>query len=113
MAKEELEKAIDYLREHAAELEKDISEVSEDVAAELTRALVCVEEAVKEGLDEAGEAVGDMAGQVREGVDALWKEGKTWAEAGMDEVKAAYEVARDAVESGWQQLTAAISELFS
>ena len=31
----------------------------------------------------------------------------------MDEVKAAYEVARDAVESGWQQLTAAISELFS
>ena len=51
--------------------------------------------------------------QVREGVDALWKEGKTWAEAGMDEVKAAYEVARDAVESGWQQLAAAISELFS
>ena len=113
VAKEELEKAIDYLREHAAELEKDISEVSEDVAAELTRALVCVEEAVKEGLDEAGEAVGDMAEQVREGVDALWKEGKTWAEAGMDEVKAAYEVARDAVESGWQQLTVAISELFS
>ena len=113
VAKEELEKAIDYLREHAAELEKDISEVSEDVAAELTRALVCVEEAVKEGLDEAGEAVGDMAEQVREGVDALWKEGKTWAEAGMDEVKAAYETARDAVESGWQQLAAAISELFS
>ena len=113
VAREELEAAIAYLQEHAAELEKDISEVSEDVAAELTRALVCVEEAVKEGLDEAGEAVGDMAEQVREGVDALWKEGKTWAEAGMDEVKAAYEVARDAVESGWQQLTAAISELFS
>ena len=30
----------------------------------------------------------------------------------MDEV-GAYEVARDAVESGWQQLAAAISELFS
>ena len=113
VAKEELEKAIDYLREHAAELEKDISEVSEDVAAELTRALVCVEEAVKEGLDEAGEAVGDMAEQVREGVDALWKEGKTWAEAGMDEVKAAYEAARDAVKEGWQDIAAAIGELFS
>ena len=49
---------------------------------------------------------------MREGVDALWKEGKTWAEAGMDEAKAAYETAREAVESGWQQLTAAIGEMF-
>lgn len=112
VAKEELEQAIEYLREHAAELEKDIAEVSDEVAEELTRALVCVEAAVSEGLDEAGEAVGDMAEQVREGVDALWKEGKTWAEAGMDEVKAAYETAREAVESGWQQLTAAIGEMF-
>lgn len=49
-------------------------------------------------MDEAGEALGDMAEQVRQGVDALWKEGKTWAEAGMDEVKAAYEAAADAGE---------------
>ena len=38
---------------------------------------------------------------------------RTWAEAGMDEVKAAYEAARDAVKEGWQDIAAAIGELFS
>lgn len=113
IAREELERAIAYLQEHAAELEKDISEVSDEVAEELTRALVCVEAALDAGMTEAGEALGDMAEQVRQGVDALWKEGKTWAEAGMDEVKAAYEAARDAVKEGWQDIAAAIGELFS
>ena len=113
VAREELEAAIAYLQEHAAELEKDISEVSDEVAEELTRALVCVEAALDAGMTEAGEALGDMAEQVRQGVDALWKEGKTWAEAGMDEVKAAYEAARDAVKEGWQDIAAAIGELFS
>ena len=83
------------------------------MAEELTRALVCVEAALDAGMTEAGEALGDMAEQVRQGVDALWKEGKTWAEAGMDEVKAAYEAARDAVKEGWQDIAAAIGELFS
>ena len=113
VAREELEAAIAYLQEHAAELEKDISEVSDEVAEELTRALVCVEAALDAGMTEAGEALGDMAEQVRQGVDALWKEGKTWAEAGMDEAKAAYEAASEAVQEGWQELTAAIGELFS
>ena len=113
VAREELEAAIAYLQEHAAELEKDISEVSDEVAEELTRALVCVEAALDAGMTEAGEALGDMAEQVRQGVDALWKEGKTWAEAGMDEVKADYEAARDAVKEGWQDIAAAIGELFS
>ena len=44
----ELEEAIAYLREHDEELEKDISEVSHEVAEELTRALVCVEAALDE-----------------------------------------------------------------
>ena len=113
VAQDELEEAITYLREHAEELEKDISEVSDEVAEELTRALVRVEAALDAGMDEAGESLGDMAEQVRKGVDALWKEGKTWAEAGMDEAKAAYEAASEAVQEGWQELTAAIGELFS
>lgn len=113
VAQAELENAITYLREHAAELEKDIEDVSEDVAAELTRALVYVETAVDQGMDEAGKALEDMAAQVRTGVEQLWKEGKSWAEAGMDEVKAAYESARAEVEADWENVVDAIGELFS
>ena len=113
VAQEELENAITYLREHASELEKDIEDVSEDVAAELTRALVYVETAVDQGMDEAGKALEDMAAQVRTGVEQLWKEGKSWAEAGMDEVKAAYESARAEVEEDWENVVDAIGELFS
>ena len=113
VAQEELENAIAYLREHASELEKGIEDVSEDVAAELTRALVYVETAVDQGMDEAGKALEDMAEQVRTGVEQLWKEGKSWAEAGMDEVKAAYEAARAEVEADWENVVDAIGELFS
>ena len=113
VAQAELENAITYLREHASELEKDIEDVSEDVAAELTRALVYVETAVDQGMDEAGKALEDMAAQVRTGVEQLWKEGKSWAEAGMDEVKAAYEAARAEVEADWENVVDAIGELFS
>ena len=113
VAQEELENAIAYLREHASELEKGIEDVSEDVAAELTRALVYVETAVDQGMDEAGKALEDMAAQVRTGVEQLWKEGKSWAEAGMDEVKAAYESARAEVEADWENVVDAIGELFS
>ena len=113
VAQAELENAITYLREHAAELEKDIEDVSEDVAAELTRALVYVETAVDQGMDEAGKALEDMAAQVRTGVEQLWKEGKSWAEAGRDEVKAAYESARAEVEADWENVVDAIGELFS
>ena len=113
VAQEELENAIAYLREHASELEKGIEDVSEDVAAELTRALVYVETAVDQGMDEAGKALEDMAEQVRTGVEQLWKEGKSWAEAGMDEVKAAYESARAEVEADWENVVDAIGELFS
>ena len=113
VAQEELENAIAYLREHASELEKGIEDVSEDVAAELTRALVYVETAVDQGMDEAGKALEDMAAQVRTGVEQLWKEGKSWAEAGMDEVKAAYEAARAEVEADWENVVDAIGELFS
>ena len=113
VAQAELENAITYLREHASELEKGIEDVSEDVAAELTRALVYVETAVDQGMDEAGKALEDMAAQVRTGVEQLWKEGKSWAEAGMDEVKAAYESARAEVEADWENVVDAIGELFS
>ena len=113
VAQEELENAIAYLREHASELEKGIEDVTEDVAAELTRALVYVETAVDQGMDEAGKALEDMAEQVRTGVEQLWKEGKSWAEAGMDEVKAAYEAARAEVEADWENVVDAIGELFS
>ncbi len=113
VAQEELENAIAYLREHASELEKGIEDVSEDVAAELTRALVYVETAVDQGMDEAGKALEDIAEQVRTGVEQLWKEGKSWAEAGMDEVKAAYEAARAEVEADWENVVDAIGELFS
>ena len=113
VAQAELENAITYLREHASELEKGIEDVSEDVAAELTRALVYVETAVDQGMDEAGKALEDMAEQVRTGVEQLWKEGKSWAEAGMDEVKAAYEAARAEVEADWENVVDAIGELFS
>ena len=113
VAQEELENAIAYLREHASELEKGIEDVSEDVAAELTRALVYVETAVDQGMDEAGKALEDMAEQVRTGVEQLWKEGKSWAEAGMDEVKAAYEAARAEVEADWENVVDDIGELFS
>ena len=113
VAQAELENAIAYLREHASELEKGIEDVSEDVAAELTRALVYVETAVDQGMDEAGKALEDMAAQVRTGVEQLWKEGKSWAEAGMDEVKAAYESARAEVEADWENVVDAIGELFS
>ena len=83
------------------------------MAAELTRALVYVETAVDQGMDEAGKALEDMAEQVRTGVEQLWKEGKSWAEAGMDEVKAAYEAARAEVEADWENVVDAIGELFS
>ena len=90
VAQEELENAIAYLREHASELEKGIEDVSEDVAAELTRALVYVETAVDQGMDEAGKALEDM-----------------------DAVKAAYEAARAEVEADWENVVDAIGELFS
>ena len=45
-------------------------------------------------------------------LDAPWKGGKGWAEAGMDGAKAAFGEASAAIGEGWQELTATIGKLF-
>ena len=113
IVKDEVERAVAYLREHAEDLEKDVAEIGEEAAARLAQALAYVEAALDRGLDGADAALRDMAAQVRAGVDRLWKEGQSWVEAGMDEVREAFSQARAEVEAGWDELRTAIAEAFS
>ena len=76
IVKDEVERAVAYLREHAEDLEKDVAEIGEEAAARLAQALAYVEAALDRGLDGADAALRDMAAQVRAGVDRLWKEVK-------------------------------------